>query len=166
MYTPLWANANMFIGAMGACWVIYPIMYFTNAINAKNFAPMSAGTWDSDGLKYNISRILNPDKTLNQAAMDAYSRPYWSASYAMLFFFGFASSTGAMLYSILWYGKQAYSGFKQAWNNRRDSYDDPYLKLMEHLPRVPHWWYGLLLAICVALSIGQLYGGGMQLPWW
>jgi len=37
---------------------------------------------------------------------------------------------------------------------------------MEHLPRVPHWWYGLLLLACLGLALGQLYGGQMQLPWW
>ena len=166
LYTPLWANANVYLGAMGLCWFIYPIMYFTNALNALNFAPMSSGTWDNTGNQYNISRIMTPQFTLNQTAMDDYSKPYWSASYAMYFFCGFAASTGALLYSCLWYGKEAWDGLKMGWFNKRDSYDDPYLKLMEHLPRVPHWWYALLLAVCTALSLGQLYGAGMQLPWW
>ncbi|KAI9642559.1 hypothetical protein NHQ30_009364 [Ciborinia camelliae] len=166
LYTPLWANANQFIGAMIACWIIFPAIYFTNSLNALNFAPMDSGTWDDTGAKYNISRILNPDFTLNQEAMDAYSQPYWSASYALQFFFGFAASTGAMVYAVLWYGAPAYRGIKDAFSNRRNSYDDPYLKLMEIFPRVPHWWYAILLLICTALSIGQLYGGEMQLPWW
>lgn len=141
-------------------------MYFTNTLNALNFAPMGSGTWDKTGANYNISRILNPDFSLNQEAMDAYSPPYWSASYALQFFFGFAASTGAMVYSVLWYGVPAYHGMRDAFRNRRSNYDDPYLKLMETFPRVPHWWYGILLLICSGLSIGQLYGGEMQLPWW
>ncbi|KAF7956268.1 hypothetical protein EAE96_005188 [Botrytis aclada] len=166
LYTPLWSNANQFIGAMLACWLIYPLLYFTNTLNAMNFPAMGSGTYDSTGASYNISRILNPDYTLNQEAMDAYSKPYWSASYALQFFFGFAASTGAMLYAALWYGKPAYQGMKDAFRNRRSNYDDPYLKLMEEFPRVPHWWYGLLLLVCSGLAIGQLYGGEMQLPWW
>ncbi|TGO18930.1 hypothetical protein BPAE_0360g00010 [Botrytis paeoniae] len=166
LYTPLWANANQFIGAMLACWLVYPLLYFTNTLNALNFPAMGSGTYDSTGTTYNISRILNPDYTLNQEAMDAYSKPYWSASYALQFFFGFAASTGAMVYAALWYGMPAYHGMKDAFRNRRSNYDDPYLKLMEVFPRVPHWWYGILLLVCSGLAIGQLYGGEMQLPWW
>lgn len=56
---------------------------------------------------------------------------------------------------------------KDGWKNRRSDYDaDPYLKLMEIHPRVPHWWYIALLLACTALSIGTLYGAGLQLPWW
>ena len=151
---------------MGLVYVIYPILYFTNALNAKNYAPFSSATWDTSGNEYNISRILNPDNTLNQFAMDAYSLPQWSTSYAMYFFCGFAASTGAMLYSILWYGKPAWQGLKEGLQTRRNTHNDPYLKLMERLPRVPHWWYGALLAICSALALAQLYAGEMQLPWW
>jgi hypothetical protein len=165
-YTPLWANAHQIFGAIATCWFIYPIMYFTNALNAKNFAPMSSGTWDATGATYNISAILTPQMTLNQTAMDLYSKPYWSASYAMNFFWGFAASTGAMVYSVLFYGPAAYRGLKYAFKSRREPIEDPYLKLMEHLPRVPHWWYLSLLLACTALAIGQLYGADMQLPWW
>ena len=103
---------------------------------------------------------------LNQTAMDNYSLPHWSGSYAMYFFWGFACSTGALLYSFLWYGKSSYLIITESWHGRRDDYGDPYLKLMDRLPRVPHWWYGALLAVCVALSLGCLYGGNMELPWW
>lgn len=151
---------------MALCWFIYPLMYFTNTLNAKTYAPMSSGTFDDTGAKYNISRVLNADHTLNQAAMDAYSLPQWSVSYAMYFFCGFAASTGAMLYACLYYGPQAWKGIKEGWFDSRSDEDDPYLKLMDKFPRVPHWWYGLLLVICAALAIGQLYGAGMQLPWW
>ncbi|RDW77488.1 hypothetical protein BP6252_05541 [Coleophoma cylindrospora] len=166
LYTPLWANMHQIIGAVMTVWFLYPIMYFTNTLNAKNFPPMSSGTFDSNGTTYNITRIMNPDFTLNQAAMDAYSAPHWSLSYAMYFFWGFAASTGALMYAILWYGKSSYRSTVDAFKNIHNDYDDPYLKLMSRCERVPHWWYGLLLAICVALSIGMLYGGDMQLPWW
>jgi OPT family oligopeptide transporter len=166
MYTPLWANANVFLGAMFLCYFLYPILYFTDTLGAKTYAPMSSGTFDSTGAKYNISRILNPDHTLNQAALDAYDQPQWAISYVMYFFCGFAASTGAMVYAVLWYGKESWEGLKQGFKNRRNSHNDPYLKLMEVYPRVPHWWYAALLVICAALALGQLYGGEMQLPWW
>lgn len=127
---------------------------------------MATGTWDITGAKYNITSIMTPQNTLNETAMLDYSMPQWSASYAIYFFCGFAASTGALVYSILWYGKQAYTGLKDAWKGRRTNYNDPYLKLMEHLPRVPHWWYATLLVVCAILAIVQLYAADMQLPWW
>ncbi|KAK3319793.1 oligopeptide transporter 6 [Cercophora scortea] len=166
MYTPLWSNASQIGGAVLACWLIYPIMYFTNTLNALNLPPMSSGTFDDTGARYNTSRILTPQYTLNQTAMDEYSQPYWSVSYAMYFFWGFACSTGALVYSALWYGKDSYIAIVEAWKGRRSDYNDPYLKLMSRTPRVPHWWYLTLLAICVALSLGCLYGAEIGLPWW
>lgn len=166
LYTPLWANASQIGGAVIACWMIYPIMYFTNTLNGLNFPPMSSGTFDSTGARYNISRVMTPDYKLNQTAMDEYSLPYWSTSYAMYFFWGFACSTGAVAYSIFWYGKDSYVAIVEAWKGRRDDYDDPYLKLMSRCPRVPHWWYISLLVVCAALSLGCLYGADLGLPWW
>ncbi|KAK7700666.1 hypothetical protein SLS64_010810 [Diaporthe eres] len=166
LYTPLWANAHQIAGAIFCCWLLYPIMYFTNTINSQNYPPMSSGTFDLTGQTYNITRILTPDYTLNQTAMDAYSPPRWSTSYAMYFFFGFAASTGALTYSILWYGKDSYKAFRDALKNVRDDYNDPYLKLMSRTERVPHWWYITLLIPCLALSLGCIYGADMGLPWW
>ncbi|KAI9731219.1 MAG: hypothetical protein M1834_005412 [Cirrosporium novae-zelandiae] len=166
MYTPLWSTANQAAGALAASWVLYPIMYFSNTMNAKKFAPMSSGTWDASGAEYNISRILTSTHTLNQTAMDEYSTPHWSPSYAMYFFWGFSGSTGAMVYAALWYGKSSWTALKDAYHNRREDYDDPYLKVMAGSPRVPHWWYITLLVVCAALGIAQLYEGEMDLPWW
>jgi OPT family small oligopeptide transporter len=166
LYTPLWANANRFVGVIFTCWILYPIIYFTDTLGAKNFAAMSSGTWDITGAKYNISLVLTPEYTLNQTAMDSYSKPYWSASYAMHFFWGFASSTAVLVYAVLFHGRSSWESVRGAWRNRRADYGDPYLKLMAHLPRVPHWWYIALLAICLVFSITQLYGAEMQLSWW
>jgi OPT family small oligopeptide transporter len=167
LYTPLWANASQIGGALVATWMIYPIMYFTNTLNAKNFPPMSSGTYDQFGHSYNITRVISkPSYTLNQTAMDEYSKPYWSVSYSMYFFWGFACSTGALVYAICWYGKSSYDAVVDSFKGRKQNYNDPYLILMERTERVPHWWYLVLLVICSALSIGTLYGGQFGLPWW
>ncbi|CAK7233562.1 hypothetical protein SBRCBS47491_008654 [Sporothrix bragantina] len=166
LYIPLWSNASQIGGALIACWLIYPILYFCNVLGAQTYPPMSSDTFDVTGNSYNVSAVLTPQYTLNQTAMDAYSEPRWSTSYAMNFFFGFACSTGAVLYSILFYGKDSVEAVINAWKNRRSDYDDPYLKLMSRTERVPHWWYLVILVLCMALSIGCLYGAGLGLPWW
>lgn len=135
MYTPLWAAAQQYGFAFFCCWVLYPAIYFSNSLNARDLAPMSSETYSANGSEYDISLILTSDMTLNSTAMEIYGRPYWSASYSMYFFFGFAASTGAMLYSILYYGRDSYNALKEAWNNRKSNMDDPYLQMMSFDPR-------------------------------
>lgn len=166
LYTPLWANASGIVGAFAAVYLIYPLLYFNNVLNGLNFPPMSSGTFDDTGKRFDIQRVLTREYTLNQTAMDAYSRPYWSASYAMVFFWGFACSTGAVVYSVLWYGKDSWVAVREAWAGRREDYNDPYLKMMQRCERVPHWWYLALLAVCFAVSMGTIYGADLGLPWW
>ncbi|KAK3486810.1 OPT oligopeptide transporter protein-domain-containing protein [Neurospora hispaniola] len=184
LYTPLWATVNRFVGAAVVIWVVYPLAYFLNVNGAQQFAPMSSGTWDAEGNRYNISRILTPTYQLNRTALEEYSPPYWSFSYAMHFFWGFAASTAVLTYAVMFHGRQSWETLrsslqtisnpfakkdhKQKKKNvqHRAEFDDPYLKLTAHLPRVPHWWYLALLLFCLVIAIAQLSGGDMQLPWW
>ncbi|KAK3935489.1 oligopeptide transporter [Diplogelasinospora grovesii] len=172
LYTPLWANANRFLGAAVAVWIVYPIAYFSDMLSAQTFAPMSSGTWDSSGKRYNVSAILTPTYELNRTALEEYSQPYWSISYAMHFFWGFAASTAVLAYAVLFHGRSALESIRAAARTARrgsrcDPYsDDPYLKLTAHLPQAPHWWYAALLGSCLSVAVVQLYGGEMQLPWW
>ncbi|KKA18217.1 hypothetical protein T310_7843, partial [Rasamsonia emersonii CBS 393.64] len=156
LYTPLWSTAHQVAGAVFTCWLLYPILYFTNAMDALNFAPMSTATWDSSGQDYNISRIMTPEFTLNKTAMDAYSLPRWSPSYAMYFFWGFAGTAAAIVYAILWYGKDTYTNLLDSLRNRNKDYDDPYLKVMSHDPRVPHWWRDAAVLVVRILSVMSL----------
>ena len=70
MYTPLWVMMTQSAGIIFACWFLYPILYYTNTLGAQRFPAMSSETFDSDGNLYNISRILTPQSTLNQTALD------------------------------------------------------------------------------------------------
>lgn len=168
LYTPLWASVSQIAGAVAVCWVIYPALYFANVLDSLKFPPMSSGIFDKHGAEYNVSRVLHAGNfTLDQGAMEAYSEPYWSVSYLMYFFWGFASTTGVLVYALLWYGKEGYTTIVGAWNGRRDNHDnDPYLKLMSHTDRVPHWWYVALLAACFVLSLICLYAADLGLSWW
>lgn len=167
LYTPLWSTATQVAGAVFVCWFLYPILYFTNTLNSLTFPAMSSSTFDSTGASYNISRVMTPDFRSNTTAMAEYSLPYWSTSYAMYFFWGFASSTGAVAFALLWYGKENLDVVRKTFRGHRAAYeDDPYLRAMAAHPRVPHWWYVVILVLASGLSIGALYGGGWGLPWW
>lgn len=166
LYIPLWANANRIFGAAMACWILYPLLYFTDTLGAKTFAPMSSKTWHVTGAEYNISAILTPTFELNRTAMESHFLPRWSPSYVMHFFWGFASSTAVLAYALLFHGRSSWDKIRRARKNHTAHYDDPYLKSVAHILTVPHWWYIALLLACLLLSIVQLQGGEMQLPWW
>lgn len=86
MYTPLWSYMTQSAGVIFVCWLLYPILYYTKTLDAQTFAAMSSDTFDKNGDTYNISRVMTPQYTLDQAGMDAYSRPYWGVSYVFSFF--------------------------------------------------------------------------------
>nr|A0A8J9RIY3.1 RecName: Full=Oligopeptide transporter phomP2; AltName: Full=Phomopsin biosynthesis cluster protein P2 [Diaporthe leptostromiformis]BDA39147.1 oligopeptide transporter [Diaporthe leptostromiformis] len=172
LFTPLWANANRFVGAALAVWITYPVAYFSDALGSLRFPPMSSETFDTSGGLYNVSRIMTPSLELNQTALELYSTPRWSFSYAMHFFWGFASASAMVTYAVLFHGRTILKALANVWSldgNTADDIDsekDPYVKLTSHHARVPQAWYALLLAVCLCLGTIQLYAGDMQLPWW
>ncbi|OOG00122.1 hypothetical protein ASPCADRAFT_161658 [Aspergillus carbonarius ITEM 5010] len=165
-YTPLWSSLNQGIFAMFCCWVLYPLIYFTNTMNAQNFAPMDTGTYTANGSTYDVTAIVGANMELNRTALAEYGAPYWAPSYVFYWFWTFAALTASMAYAILWYGKSGWRDLKAAWQNKRSDYDDPYLKMMSFQKRVPHWWYLTLLVICAVIAIAQGYEGNMKLSWW
>ena len=166
LYTPLWSTLNSGLFAVFLCYCLYPIIYYTNTMNAQNFAPMDTGTYTQNGSTYDIAAILTANNELNATALAEYGNPYWSPSYVFYWFWGFAGLAGSLTYAILFYGKVGFIGLRDSFYNRRSDYDDPYLKIMSYQKRVPHWWYLILLGVCVAFGIAQLYEGHMQMPWW
>lgn len=172
LFTPLWANANRFIGAAMAIWITYPVAYFSDALGSLRFPPMSSETFDMSGRLYNVSRILTQSLELNQTALELYSTPRWSFSYAMHFFWGFASASAMVTYATLFHGRTILQALRNVWRldtkPHRDAEveKDPYIKLTAHHSRVPQTWYAVLLAGCLCLGTIQLYASDMQLPWW
>ncbi|OJJ49109.1 hypothetical protein ASPZODRAFT_13846 [Penicilliopsis zonata CBS 506.65] len=166
LYTPLWSTMNTALFTIFICWVLYPIIYFTNTMNAQTFAPMDTGTYTANGSTYDVTNILTASNTLNETAYAEYGSPYWAPSYVFYWFWGFAALSASLMYALLWYGKEAWNGLRDAFSNRYNDYDDPYLKIMSYQKRVPHWWYLTLLAICSGLAIAGLYEGQIRMPWW
>ncbi|KAK3324932.1 oligopeptide transporter OPT family [Apodospora peruviana] len=173
LYTPIWADLSQIAGAVAGCWVLYPVLYLTNVLGgdsgepgSKRLPPMSSGIFDKYGEVYNISMVVSTNArghvSFNQTALDEYSDPRWTVSYLMYFFWGFVSTTGVLVYALLWYGQDGCRGC-----SRENNYaGDIYLDLMRDAETVPYWWYLALLAICLCLSLVCLYGADVGLPWW
>nr|XP_001400241.2 hypothetical protein ANI_1_3030024 [Aspergillus niger CBS 513.88] len=151
-YTPLWSSMNQCIFVIFCIWILYPAIYFTNTMNAQNFAPMDTDTYTVNGSTYDVSAIVGSNLEVNRTALAEYGSPYWAPSYVFYWFWTFAALTASMTYAILWYGKSGWEDFKNAWNNKRSDYDDPYLKLMSFQKRV----WGTLLGPFINYGFMQL----------
>ena len=105
LYTPVWANLNRFTGAILACWILYPIAYFSNTFDALKYPPMSSGTWDEAGRGFYMTAIfptgLDQKHTTTIHSLES---PKWSFSYATHFFWGFASTGAVIAYALLFHG--------------------------------------------------------------
>lgn len=111
--------------------------------------------------------MLNPDFTLNEEAYKAYSPPYLSASYAVLYMFFFAAYTASISHTLIYnwndlkIGYQSITdGFKRGewFKSSRDSFDDVHNRLMKEYKDCPESWYLALLAISFIMAcVSTLY---------
>jgi OPT oligopeptide transporter protein len=109
-------------------------------------------TYDRFGEVYNISRILNPDTTLNHTAYEEYSAMYLAPPYVSLYLLTFAISTCILSHTLLYHGRTLWNSFR----NLDPEEEDIHAKLMKAYPEVPNWWYWgvvVLFFIIAAVSI-------------
>lgn len=114
-----------------------------------------------------MSKVLNPDFTLNEEAYQAYSPPYLSAGYAVLYMLFFASYTAAIMHVLLYNWRDLASGFlavrdsvrKRQWlRSSREDFTDVHNRLMREYDDCPESWYlGLLAAAFVLACVSTLY---------
>lgn len=181
MATPWWATANVLGGFVGFIWVLCPILYYSNAyffsvsafllgnrlantdIRSVQYLPFSSSsTFDNTGHRYNVTRIINRDASLNTTAYEQYSPLLLSATFSISYGLSFAALSATLVHTALYYRKQIWS---QARRTVHDA-DDIHLKLMSVYPEVPHWWYiGTFLAHMV-MGIAAIRVWPTQMPIW
>ena len=98
---------------------------------------MANQPYDRFGQLYNITRVLTPEQTFDQAAFEAYSPLYLPASFAITYLIAFALSSAMIVHTVLYHGKTVLHGLTQT----RIEKDDIHVKLMRAYPEVPDWWY-------------------------
>jgi OPT family oligopeptide transporter len=112
--------------------------------------------------KYNTSRILNPDFTINETAYQEYSPILLGATFSLSYGMGFAGLVSTIVHVIVFYGGDV-------WNRVKDSkYDEPdiHLKLMRRYKEAPEWWFAAIFAISFAFGMIACQVWDTHLPWW
>jgi hypothetical protein len=164
---PWWSAAQTFIGFMIFYWIILPALYYTNVCSLHasllcayltfvfqswhlSYFPMfSSSPYDRFGQLYDVTRVLNPDRTLNVTAYDEYSPLYLPGAYAITYLVAFILSSAVLVHAGLYYGPAMINAFK----NINIEKDDIHAKLMRAYPEVPNWWYASLFVVTFALTV-------------
>ncbi|KAK9349810.1 OPT oligopeptide transporter protein-domain-containing protein [Lipomyces doorenjongii] len=110
----------------------------------------STSSFDNTGARYNASRIVNHDLTLNVNNYKSYSMPFLSMGYVMIY------GSEFVMFTMSWVYISAFVGFFKSLRRRStnyEAYDDPFCRLMSKYPEVPDWWYLCILAVSLAFAI-------------
>jgi len=78
LVSPLWVSVTQGVAIIFACWILYPILYYTNTFNAQKFGAMTTSVYTAAGKPYNASAILTPEFQLNQTALAERGAPHVS----------------------------------------------------------------------------------------
>jgi hypothetical protein len=132
--------------------------------------PNSNSAFDRFGAYYNVTKVLTPEHTLDEAAYRAYSPIYYSAGYNLVFGAYFAQYTAALVHAVLDHGTQLKTGFRIAkrtvmatfskkhqideaeeLRNRMDF--DVHYTLMKKYPEAKQWWFASVSLVSLVLGI-------------
>lgn len=199
LWMPLYTLVNSCIGYL-LCIVLFMGIYYGNVWESQNFPFLSQLLFDPSSnstnfVPYNLTTILNEDKTINTDALHSNGIPYLTGTYVAYLITTNMGITAAIVHMFLW----NYEDIKEGWSflhpsnlkrvvepsfwmfwkggetqeqHRRrilaDPRMDPHYKLMMQngYREVPQWWYGLVLLAAFVIGLGTLYGVGSTLPWW
>ncbi|ERN13349.1 hypothetical protein AMTR_s00041p00118950 [Amborella trichopoda] len=163
--SPWFAIANIGAGFFLVMYVIAPICYWFDMFHAKRFPIFSEDLFKFSGQQYDILSIINNKFNID---LDAYKRNgplYLSTFFAVTYGVGFASLTATVVHVMPFHGREIWQLSKSAFQKETM---DIHTKLMSKYKQVPEWWFFIILAIHIVLTIFacEYYKEQLQLPWW
>ena len=100
----------------------------------------SRTSFDRFGGSYDVSKIINPDATLNVALYEQYSPLFLSTTFALSYGLSFASITATLMHTFLYFRKQIWVQSRRSMSEQPDIH----ARLMSKYPQVPEWWYMMI----------------------
>jgi OPT family small oligopeptide transporter len=129
----------------------------------SEFLPISdSGSYDNSGARYNVTRILTPEFTLDVAKYKAYSPLFLSTTFALSYGLSFATIVALVIHTYLYNGKDIMNRLRSSKNEPKDVH----AKMMEKYPEAPDWWYGSLFVIMIAVALVAILAFPTELTWW
>ncbi|OLL23475.1 Sexual differentiation process protein isp4 [Neolecta irregularis DAH-3] len=141
--TPWWAHANVLGAFIFWCWIVTPLLHFSNN-------------------QYDVYQILTPETTLDLRKYKSYSPLFLSTSVALYYAMGFANITSALIHTLIYHREDIFQHFRKSHKQHIDIHS----QLMRNYREVPYWWYSFLgiIAFVMAVAVCEIWDS--QLPWW
>ncbi|GAB4826162.1 oligopeptide transporter 6 [Ancistrocladus abbreviatus] len=164
--SPWFATANVAVGFVLVMYVMTPVCYWLNVYKAKTFPIYSQDLFLSNGMPYDIHKIVNSKFQLDEEAYAKIGRVNLSTFFAMTYGLGFATLTATVVHVFLFNGRDILNLTKGAFRGSRKI--DVHARLMKAYKQVPTWWFLVLLVLNLVLIIFAVehYKESLQLPWW
>jgi OPT family small oligopeptide transporter len=154
LISPFFTTVNNFMGMLLSFPIILAIWY-TNTWYT-GYLPININRpYDRFGNRYKVTKILDKNGFFDQAAYEAYSPLYLSASNAFLYGIFFAIYPATIVYAYLYHRHEIIRGFKSLLKktNPKAAHRDVHNRLMAVYPEVPEWWYMAILIFAIGLGL-------------
>lgn len=159
---PFFAIANMLAGVIIFFLFTALGVAYTNGFYSEYLPMQDSHAWDNTASRYNVSRVMTPDITLDQAAYEAYSPLFLSTNFGICYGVSFATISAIVVHTILYNGKEIWERMKLARNQDADVH----LKMMRKYKDSPEWWYYVLYVVLFALSMFTVLYYKTHMTWW
>ena len=159
---PFFAIANMVVGVFVFVFITGVGISYTGSLYTDYLPIQDSLAYDNTGNQYNVSSILTPELTIDEAAYRAYSPLFLSTNFALAYGISFATYSSLIVHTALYNGKEVWARAKLARNQDADIH----LKMMRKYPDSPEWWYAVLFVVLFALSLVTCLVWDTHLTWW
>ncbi|KAK4519455.1 uncharacterized protein ATC70_009691 [Mucor velutinosus] len=168
---PLWVQLNIYTGIL-LLWILAPLMYHYNVWHAQSFPFLSNSIFqllpNGTSVIYPQHKVLAPDNSLNQTALEAVGRPYFSSWGAIQYIIINFAVTASITHIALFHGQDIWKSIKASlveFKASRRVYKQ-HQQQQQDGPVVPTWWYYIVYFGGMALNVAIAYINKSQLPWW
>ncbi|KAF2670668.1 small oligopeptide transporter [Microthyrium microscopicum] len=162
LVVPWHAIANTMIGLVIFTWVLATGINYSGKWYSDYLPVSDSNSYDNMGHRYNVTRILKPDWTLDPVKYKTYSPIFLSTTFALQYGLSFASIVAVVTHTAAFHGKEIWQRFR----NVRAEPKDIHMKLMQSYPEVPQWWFITMFVIMLAIGLATVLHYPLQLPWW
>ncbi|CCK71289.1 oligopeptide transporter OPT1 KNAG_0G02310 [Huiozyma naganishii CBS 8797] len=161
--TPFYVVANTYASVFIFFMIVLPFLYFYNVWYAKYMPVISGTTYDNTGKSFNVTKVINPDFTINLEKYKKYSPIMVPFSYLLAYALNFAAVVAVFVHCGLYHGKDIMKGFTNRFHGGRDIHTRTYLK---NYNDCPDWWYGIVQVVVAGLGFATVCGFDSGLPVW
>lgn len=154
---PFFSTCTMYFGSILGGFIILGI-YYGNQYNTAYLPINSSSAFANDGTPYVVQKVV-VDNRLDMAKYQQYSPPFYSAGYVLTVGANFAFYPVYFLYIMVNQWKtmsKAYVDFYKGLRYGKGNYEgamDVHSRLMSRYKEVPDWWFLLILAGAIVVSV-------------